>query len=52
VSFNRDVDIGMLREELHVGLHGRLLVAANIGLVIVEVNILHVLTEQLLVRHG
>src|ERR1017187_9856819 len=39
VSFNRDVYIGMLIEELHV------------GLVVVEVNILHVLAEQVLVRH-
>src|ERR1017187_5501280 len=51
VSFNRDVYIGMLIEELHVGLQRRLLVTANVGLVVVEVNILHVLAEQVLVRH-
>src|ERR1017187_3255946 len=51
VSFNRDVYIGMLIEELHVGLQRRLLVTANVGLVVVEVNILNVLAEQVLVRH-
>src|ERR1035437_2640558 len=51
VSFNRDVYVGMLIEELHVGLQRRLLVTANVGLVVVEVNILHVLAEQVLVRH-
>src|SRR5579863_6254922 len=46
VSLNRDVHIGVLAEELDVGLHRSLLVGADIGLVIVEINIFDVLIED------
>ena len=51
VSFDRETHIGMLAEELRVGLHRRLLVAPEVGLVIVEINILDALAEQVFVRH-
>jgi len=51
VSFNRNVDIGVLREERHVGLDGSPLVGANVGLVVVEIDVLNVLTKQVLVRN-
>src|ERR1700728_287847 len=51
VPLNRNVDVGMLIEELRVGLHRTLLIAANGGLVVVEINILHVLTEQVFGRY-
>src|SRR5580692_706004 len=51
VSFNRQVDIGMLIEERHIGLDRRLLVGANISLVVVEVHVFNVLAEQVFVRH-
>ena len=51
VSFDRETHIGMLAEELRVGLHRRLLVAAKVCLVIVEINILDALTEQVFVGH-
>ena len=41
---------GMLVQELRVGLHRTLLIAANISLVVVEVDILDVLAEQVFVR--
>ena len=50
VSFNRNVYVWMLIEELRVGLDRALLVPAKIRLVIVEVNILHILAEQVFVR--
>src|ERR1700758_5198402 len=51
VSFNREVHVRMLREELRVGLDRGLLVAANVGLVVVKVDVLHVLVEQVLIGH-
>src|SRR5262245_2504384 len=40
VSFDGYVEICMLLQELRIALNGRLLVAADIGLVIIEVDIL------------
>src|ERR1700747_2179609 len=51
VSFDRYIDIRVLTEELRVGLQRRLLVATNIRLVVVEVDVLDVLTEQVFVAH-
>src|SRR5271165_3401747 len=51
VSFNREVDVGMLIEERYVGLQRTLLVSAKVGLVVIKVHILDVLAEQVLVRH-
>src|SRR5277367_3390359 len=48
VSLDHEVDVGMLREESDIGLQRRLLVSADIGLVVIEVNVLDVLREQLL----
>src|SRR5262249_31494430 len=47
-SLNRVVDAGMLLQEVDIALQHSLLVAADIGLVVIEVNILHVLREKLL----
>src|SRR5690349_10099585 len=45
VSFNREVHIGMLIEELSIGLNRGLLIGANIGLVVIEVDVLDILRE-------
>src|SRR5258706_5713595 len=50
MSFNREIDAGMLIEELRVGLDGSALIAADVGLVIVKINILHGLPEQVFLR--
>src|SRR5579864_2368223 len=49
VALNREVDIGMLIEESRVGLHRSLLIAANVGLVVVKIDVLDRLSEQILV---
>src|SRR5215472_6058466 len=49
MSFDREIEVGMLAQELHVSLNGGLLVRTNVRLVVVEVHILDVLTEQVLV---
>src|SRR6266851_2560547 len=48
VSLNREVDAGMLLQERDIGLNGGLIGGANVGLVVIEVNVLHILREQLL----
>src|SRR5208337_271838 len=52
VSFDRDVDVGMLLQELCIALQRALLVRAHIVLVVIEVNVLHILREELLFRSG
>src|SRR5579863_4308739 len=52
VSLNREVDVGMLREERHISLNRRALVGTNVRFVVVEVNVLDVLAEQVLVGNG
>src|SRR5580693_10160166 len=47
VSLDHEVDLGMLREERDIRLQRTLLVSANIRFVVLEVNILHILREQL-----
>src|SRR5450755_896477 len=49
VPLNSEVHVGMSVQELHVGRQGTLLIAADIRLVIVEINVLHILAEQFLV---
>src|SRR5438067_1310235 len=49
MALKREADIGMLLQERHVCLNCRLLVGANIRLVVVEIDVLHILREQLLV---
>ncbi len=39
----------MLREEGRISLYRRLLVCTNVGLVVVEVNVLYILIEQVLI---
>src|SRR5580704_2492875 len=51
VPLNREIHVGMLAEELHIGLHRTLLVAADVRPVVVEIDILHVLAEQVLIRN-
>src|SRR5579864_1953647 len=41
VALNREVDIGMLPQELGITLNGRLLIGTNRIRVIVEVDVLH-----------
>src|SRR6266446_6543749 len=48
VTFDCDPDVGMLLQELSAGLQGSLLIRANVRLVVIEINVLHVLGEQLL----
>ena len=45
VSLNRDVDAGMLCQELRIRLDRTLLIAADIGFIVVKVNILDTLSE-------
>src|SRR5580658_10685182 len=49
VPLHRETDGRVLVEELHIAQHRALLIAANVGLVIVEVDILDVLTEQVFI---
>jgi hypothetical protein len=49
VALDGDVDIGVLAEELRVRLHRCLLVAPNVGLVVIEIDIFYVLIEQVLI---
>src|ERR1700730_16726287 len=50
VTFNREIHVGVLTEELSVSLDRTLLVATNVGLVVVEVNILDARREQIFFR--
>src|ERR1700704_3909086 len=43
MAFDRDVNIGMLLQELSIGLQRALLAATNIVLVVIEVDVLHIL---------
>ena len=52
VSFNREVHIRMLIEELCIGLNRGLLIAPNLRLVVIEVDVFDVLREQVFVRDG
>src|SRR5271166_5411993 len=49
VSFNRKIHVRMLTEVLRVGLDRCLLVATNVGLIVIEIHILDVLGEQVLI---
>src|SRR5580698_8193533 len=49
VPLHRETDGRVLVEELHIAQHRALLIAANVGLVIVEVDILDVLAEQVFI---
>ena len=48
VALHGDVDGGMLLQELGVGLQSRLFAGTDIGLVVVEVNVLNILGKELL----
>src|SRR5208282_4317390 len=48
VSFDGDADVGMLLQELGIGLQRSVLRRAYIGLVVVEVDILDILREEFL----
>jgi len=50
VSLDRDVDVGMLLQELGIALQRALLVRAYIVFVVIEVNVLYVSREQFLFR--
>src|ERR1700723_2938005 len=50
VSFNRKADVRVLVEEEHVGLNGSLLIATNVGLVVVEVNVLDSAPKEVFFR--
>src|SRR5581483_8306505 len=50
VSLNREVDVGMLSQELRARLNGCRLVSADVVLVVIEVDVLHILREQLFFR--
>src|SRR5580693_3631701 len=50
MSLDHDVDVAVLREELRIRLESSLLIAANVRLVVVKVNVFHVLREQVFVR--
>src|SRR5271167_4031591 len=52
VSLDHEMDVGMLRQESDIGLQGTLLIRANIGFVVIEVDVLHVLREQFLVARS
>src|SRR5277367_2577731 len=53
VSLDHEVDVGMLRQESYIRLQRSLLVSANIGFVVIKVDVLNVLREQLfLARTG
>ena len=46
VPLNREVDIGVLIEEEHIGLQSRVLIGAKVGLVVIEIDVLDILREQ------
>src|ERR1700686_3928772 len=50
VSLDRDVDVGVLLQELCIALQRALLVRAHIILVVIEVNVLYVSREEFLFR--
>src|ERR1700719_4395681 len=50
VTLNREIHVGVLTEELSVSLDRTLLVATNVGLVVIEVNVLDARREQILFR--
>src|SRR5579864_153996 len=50
VSLDRKGDVGMLLQEGHIRLDRRLLIGANVGLVVIEVDVLDILRKHLLVR--
>jgi len=50
VSLNREVEVGMLVEELSVGLNGGLLVGANVALIVLEIDIFDALAEEIFFR--
>jgi len=50
VTLNREIHVGVLTEELSVSLDRTLLVATNVGLVVVEVNVLDARREQIFFR--
>jgi len=52
VALHRDTHVRVLLQESRIGLHESLLVRANICLVLVEIDILHVLGKELLVGEG
>src|SRR3981189_2597736 len=52
VPFDHDVNVRMLLQELCVGLQWRLLIGADVRLVVFEVNIFHALSEELLPGAG
>src|SRR5215469_11537864 len=45
VTLNRECDIRVLLQERHVRLNRGLLISANVGLVVVEINVFDVLAE-------
>src|SRR5215469_7871974 len=49
VPLDGEADVRVLLEELRVALDRRLLVRPNIAFVVIEVDILHILAEQLLI---
>ena len=48
VSLNGDAHVGVLLQERSVRLNERLLVGPNVRLVVIELHVLHVLSEELL----
>ncbi len=52
MPLNREVHVRMLIEELRVGLNRGLLIGANIGLVVIEIDVLDILREQVFIRYG
>src|SRR5258708_26407637 len=50
VPLDRDVDVGMLAQKLRIGLDRTLLIAADVSLIVIKVNILDALSEQSLIR--
>src|SRR5579863_3719469 len=51
VSLNRKIHVGMMREELRISLHRGLLVTADVGLVVIKIDILDILAEQVFIGH-
>ena len=52
MTFNREIDGRMLREERGIGLQGSILIRTNIRFVEIEIDVLDVLVEQVLIRDG
>ena len=48
--YKRQVDTGMLVEELRVGLDGDLLIGTKIRLIVIEIDVFHGRTEEIFVR--